>query len=152
MYVHPFVAILGLVVAGLAGGAIAFIWTSAGISRCRKVEHSILALAYAASLVIFVTGMFESHHARWALPVAVMVMGSGTAWANWRAGVTFWLVFGLMTLLGGISMLVMENCIRTLSLKVFLALNLPWMVLLVWLLYMLLRRTWGGAAGKSHES
>ena len=142
MYIHPFMAGLALVVAGLTGAAIAFIWANAGIGRSSKVEHTMLALAYAASLLIFIFGMFRGRgEAPWAVPVAVMIMGLGTAWANWRAGDRFWLVFGAMTFLGSLSMLVMELFISTLSLSLFLILNIPWMLLMVCLVYMIIRRT-----------
>jgi len=142
MYVHPFMAVLAIVTAALAGAAIAFIWANARITTGGKVEHTLLALAYAVSLLIFVSGMFNADTARWALPVAVMVMGSGTAWANWRAGVRFWLVFGLMAFLGGSSLLVMQVWLTTLSLGLFLALNLPWLVLALWLIGMIARWAW----------
>ena len=143
MYVHPLIALLALLAAGLAGAAISFIWVSRTISKSGKIEHTVLSLAYAVSLLVFIFGMSQGERVPWALPAAVMLMGSGTAWANWRAGVHFWLVFALMTVLGGASMLVMEIWVRKLTLPVFFALNIPWMALMLWLVFMISRWAWG---------
>ena len=137
--------------AGLAGAAIAFIWTNTEIGRSSKVEHTVLALAYAASLLVFFLGMFESSEAAWALPVAIMIMGSGTAWANWRGGTVFWIVFGVMAVLGGLSTLLMRLYFPTLSMVVFLALNVPWLALVVWLVFMIAYRTWIQIAARRKE-
>lgn len=140
MYIHPLVAVLALAVAALAGAVISFIWTSSGLGKSGKIEHSVLALAYAASLLIFILGTFKGAELPWAWPTAVMIMGSGTAWANYRAGTEFWLVFGLMTVLGGISTLAMQT-IPNPSLGLFLALNIPWLALMVWLIFMIIYRS-----------
>jgi len=152
VYVHPVMALLALTVAGLAGAAIAFIWTNTEIGRGSKVEQTVLALAYAASLLIFFLGMFEGSATRWALPVAIMIMGSGTAWANWRGGTVFWIVFGVMAVLGGLSTLVMQLYFPTLSMGVFLVLNVPWLALMVWLVFMIAYKTWIQMAARRRKS
>jgi len=146
LYVHPLMAGLVIIVAGLTGAAISFIWTNTGISRIGKIEHTILAFIYAVSLPVFLAGMLDAKAALWALPVAIMLMGSGTAWANWRVGTKFWLLFGLMALLGGTSLLITQYYMSEPSLKVFLAFNAPWMILMLWLVGIVLHKAWTQAA------